>query len=252
MNPVLARPTREDRPLMGSRPTHDPADFNGLARAYRWMEWASFGPFLSLCRSTFLRRLTSCRNALVLGDGDGRFTARLMRSSPHIRVHAVDASPAMLASLTHACGPNATRLKTQHEDINAWQPQPTAEYDLVITHFFLDCFSTPEVLALAQRIRPIISPDALWVVSEFAVPPGWFGRLVAAPIVRGLYFAFGLFTGLQVRTLPDYASALSAAGFIRIAHRPRLGGLLVSELWTLSSRGSAPLPGQSSPIATRY
>jgi SAM-dependent methyltransferase len=229
---------------MSPIPAEPAPAFDRLAHAYRWMEWASFGPFLGLCRSTFLPRLTHCRSALVLGDGDGRFTAKLLRTIPSIHVHAVDSSPAMLAVLTRTCGQNAASLTTQHADIRTWQrsPRPTTDptllYDLVVTHFFLDCLSTDEILAPALRLKPILFPGALWVVSEFAVPPGWFGRLVAGPIVRGLYLAFGLLTGLRQRTLPDYASALSAAGFKRLERRSRLGGLLVSELWQTTASSS--------------
>jgi SAM-dependent methyltransferase len=222
-----------------SQDTADAApDFDRLADVYRWMEWGSFGPFLGLCRSTFLPRLSNCHNALVLGDGDGRFTARLLRDNAHIRVHAIDASTAMLGVLTRACSSNANRLNAELADLRTWQPNPapTPIYDLVVTHFFLDCLSTHEAIALVQRIRPIVAPGALWVVSEFAVPVGWFGNLVAEPILHCLYLAFGLLTGLPARKLPDYASALSAAGFTRLERRPRLGGLLVSELWEATGR----------------
>jgi hypothetical protein len=230
-------------------PSLGPADaapnFDRLARAYRWMEWLTFGPFLGLCRSNYLPRLNLCRHALVLGDGDGRFNARLMRENPSIRVHALDGSHAMLAALTQACGPNAARLTTQHVDLLTWQPPPTPMpfYDLVVTHFFLDCLSGDEVLALARRIRPTLATGALWVISEFAVPKGWFGRLAAGMIVRALYLAFALLTGLRPRKLPDYASAMSAAGFMRVHRRPRLGGLLVSELWADESISSQDISG---------
>jgi hypothetical protein len=78
----------------------------------------------------------------------------------------------------------------------------------------------------------------LWVVSEFSVPAGWFGRLVARPIVASLYFSFGLLTGLAVRTLPDHVSALRDAGFTLLERRTRLGGLLVAELWSAGGPGS--------------
>lgn len=228
---------------MSSQPAGATPNFDGLADAYRWMEWASFGPLLGLCRSTFLPRLTHCRNALVLGDGDGRFTATLLRANPHIDVHAVDASPAMLAMLTRRCSQNAVRLNVEHADLRTWQPPSTLLYDLVVTHFVLDCFSSEEVFALAKRIMPIVDPGALWVISEFAIPAGWFGRLAAGTIVRGLYLAFGLLTGLRPRTLPDYAPALSAAGFARVERRPRLGGLLVSELWKAEGQDRRQSPG---------
>jgi hypothetical protein len=72
----------------------------------------------------------------------------------------------------------------------------------------------------------------LWVVSEFAIPPGWRGSLFAGPLVAALYGAFGLLTGLTVRSLPDHASALRQAGFTLLDRRSRLGGLLIAELWS--------------------
>ncbi len=236
MSPALVSPSPASTGTIYATP-----NFDHLARAYRWMEWATFGPFLTLCRAAFLPRLINCRNALVLGDGDGRFTARLLQLDPHLRVHAIDASSGMLAALTRVCGSNASRLTTERADLRIWKPDatptgiPAPIYDLVVTHFFLDCLSTNEVLALAMRIRPVVSPGALWVVSEFAVPPGWFGKLVAGPTVQGLYLAFGLLTGLRPRALPDHSSPLTAAGFSILERRPRLGGLLVSEIWAAAN-----------------
>jgi len=72
--------------------TDAPADFNRLAPFYRWMEWFTFGPFLWKCRIAFLPEMRSRKSALILGDGDGRFTARLLSDNPHILVNAVGGS----------------------------------------------------------------------------------------------------------------------------------------------------------------
>jgi SAM-dependent methyltransferase len=196
------------------------------------MEYLTFGPWLNRIRCTFLADLRICRRALVLGDGDGRFTERLLRANPTIQVDAVDASAAMLNSLLRRAGPNADRVQTHLEDARQWQP-PAHPYDLIVTHFFLDCLTTEEVQSLASLLRAAVSPSALWLVSEFSIPPGLFGRLVAHPVVAGLYLAFGWLTGLTVRTLPDHRTALAASGFTRVQHRALLRGLLTSELWSV-------------------
>jgi ubiquinone/menaquinone biosynthesis C-methylase UbiE len=206
------------------------ANFAGLAGVYRWMEYASFGPWLWRCRCAFLPEMGACRRALVLGDGDGRFTARLLETNSRIEVDAVDASAAMLRALERRAGAHGARLCTEYTDARAWRPRGAA-YDLVATHFFLDCLTTEEVRALAAKIRGATNEGARWVVSEFAVPQGWLGRMVARPVVAMLYAAFGLMTGLRVRALPEHAAALSACGFALEKRRTRLGGLLVSEVW---------------------
>jgi len=265
--------------------SHAP-DFNPLAGPYRWMERLTFGPFLARCRFAFLDQAKSCRQALVLGDGDGRFTARLLRANPHIHIHAIDASSAMLKALTRRAGPHAARLRTHQADARDWDPaiisgapgldseirktrkanpgkslgapEPVlslsrdpshlgtgdSPIDLIATHFFLDCLTTEEIHSLATRLSPTLSPNAFWIVSEFAIPPGWYGRLVARPLIAALYRAFALLTGLTVRTLPDHPAALRAAGFTLIERRPRLAGLLVSELWSKSPPGR-PEPAQT-------
>jgi SAM-dependent methyltransferase len=221
---------------MNAAAINEAPDFNRLARLYRWMEFFSFGPWLWLTRRTFLDRLTCSQRALVLGDGDGRFTARLLRENSTVEVDAVDASGAMLDALRRRAASHADRVRVHLADIRDWKPAAfdAPGYDLIATHFFLDCLTTQEVRSVIANVRSAVSPSALWVVSEFAIPAGWRGRMVARPLVAGLYFCFGRLTGLTVRTLPDHASALRQGGFALLERRSRLGGLLIAELWSAS------------------
>lgn len=216
-----------------------PPNFNGLARAYRWMEWLSFGPCLWRCRCAFLDNMTSSRAALVLGDGDGRFTARLLEENQTILIDAVDASPSMLARLIQNAGRNSARVRIHPADARSWEPTD-ADFDLIVSHFFLDCLTTDEVAALATKLRPCVTDHAQWVVSEFAIPDRGFVRLAALLVVASLYLAFGLLTGLKVRRLPSHRDALKQAGFFLASEHQWLGGLLVSELWTANQGPNAP------------
>lgn len=206
------------------------ADFNGLARAYRWLEYATFGPVLERCRFEHLPALRDRRRALILGDGDGRFTARLMAEAPALEADCVDASAAMLALLKR----RAPQARVQRADIRRFTPARTG-YDLVATHFFLDCLTQEETRALIARVAPCLAPGALWVVSEFAVPERGAMRPAARALIAALYRAFRLLTGLRVGRVPDYAAALSAVGLRPLFVRTRLWGLLSCELWSLES-----------------
>ncbi len=206
-------------------------DFDALAGPYRWLEYLSFGPLLQRSRTEFLPQLTSCQSALVLGDGDGRFTAALLRCNRVVRVHAVDASPAMLRALTQQALPDQSRLSVEQADIRHWSPHPGKNFDVIATHFFLDCLTTAEIRDLAARISPWTSAGAAWVFSDFSVPPTIYGRIIAAPLVALLYRAFRLLTHLRPQALPDHAAVLRAAGWTLANQHSRLGGLLVSQLW---------------------
>jgi len=208
------------------------ANFNLIARPYRWMEYLTLGRSLDRCRNYFLPDLAACRSALVLGDGDGRFLAALLAANPALRADAVDASRTMLRLLesrAHAAHPTAaTRLHAHHTDALAFAP--TGPYDLVVTHFFLDCLTTAEVERLCTRIVPHLEPNARWLISDFRIPVGVM-RWPALILVRLLYLAFRLLTGLRTTHLPDYTAALLSADFGCIAAHISLAGLLTTELW---------------------
>lgn len=216
-----------------ARVTEHAANFDRLAKAYRWMEWLSFGPWLWWCRTAFLAEMRGARRALTFGDGDGRFTARLLEVNAEVRVDAVDASAAMLARLKRTAGENAGRVQTTQADARSWGADGSgvSEFDLVYTHFFLDCLTDAEVRPLARRVAERLTQEGMWVVSEFAIPTAGAGRWVALPVVGFLYRAFGILTGLSVRRLPDYRAALRGAGLQMQRERRWLGGLLVSECW---------------------
>ena len=164
--------------------------------------------------------------------------ATLLASNLRLQATAVDLSPNMLHLLRQRCRPTASRLTTHRADAlsfvcqpnTARQPNTKDPYDLVVTHFFLDCLTQPQIEALATALSPQLAPEALWLLSDFRIPPGplaWPARL----LVRTLYFAFRLLTGLRVTRLPDHAAALRRAGFTRLHRHTSLAGLLTSELW---------------------
>jgi hypothetical protein len=101
----------------------------------------------------------------------------------------------------------------------------------VVAHFFFDCFTSRDIAALVSRIAPALTPDARWLISEFAIPAAGVRAFAARLLVRALYFGFWLITGLKVKRLPDYQSALGSSGFACARAEAGLGGALRSELW---------------------
>lgn len=212
------------------------ANFNFIARPYRWLEYLTLGSRLERCRLHFLPHLRDQKKALVLGDGDGRFLAELMAAAPKLYADAVDSSSAMLRLLRRQCASRtlnaAARLETHHIDALAFRP--VGPYDLIVTHFFLDCLDESSLNALVVRIRRSLAPGALWVVSDFRIPSGPM-RLPALILVRGLYLAFRILTGLRTNRLPNHAEAMSEAGLVRTACHPSFSGMLITELWQLQT-----------------
>jgi ubiquinone/menaquinone biosynthesis C-methylase UbiE len=214
-----------------------PARFGRLAHAYRWMEYFSFGPYLKQCRESRISEMTNCRGALVFGDGDGRFLTELVRHSPKMQVTAVDASREMLRQTERRLPPEA-QVRLVHRD--ALECEPTelseAQIDLVVSHFFFDCFDEEELASLLATVNTAVDDSAIWVISDFAIPQRVVARQLGMLIVRGLYLAFGLLTGLRTRLLPDHGRVMREAGWVLEDKRHFLLGLLASERWRRSLR----------------
>jgi SAM-dependent methyltransferase len=224
-------------PMISTSPTEpkmSPAEpnFDPIARSYRWIEYLVLGKALDNCRNHRIPQLLDRRRALVIGDGDGRFLAQLLKYNPGLHADAVDISATMLQLLCQRCeaaSPNTrTRLHTQRA--NALTAPLEGPYDLVVTHFFLDCLTQPELNSLITRIAPTLDPKALWLISDFRIPSGPM-RLPAKLLVRSLYLGQRVLTGLRTTRLPDHATPLTQAGLSCVSGQHRLAGLLTTELW---------------------
>jgi ubiquinone/menaquinone biosynthesis C-methylase UbiE len=196
---------------------------DAIAPWYRWFEYLGFGRALERRREAFLRDVTSARRVLVLGDGDGRALAALLRANSQATVDYIDLSARMLELAQMRVGEQ--RVVYHHADALTI-PLPDAEYDLVVTHFFLDCLDASGQERLVERMRRALSPGGRWLVSEFCK---------AGMFVALLYAFFRLTTGLHTRELADYRTLFRRHGFRLERSESAWGGRLVSELWIESS-----------------
>jgi ubiquinone/menaquinone biosynthesis C-methylase UbiE len=209
-------------------------NFNPIARPYRWLEYLTLGPILQQTRLHHLPSLTQQKSALVLGDGDGRFLSKLLSQNPHLQAEAIDTSATMLQLLRQRCAPYTDRLQTHQTNALTFHPEPTKKYDLIVTHFFIDCLTQTQLETLITQLTPHLTPNAIWLISDFRIPPTGPMRPIARAYVRSLYLAFRMLTGLRPTTLPDHAAPLTQAGFTRTAEHHRLAGLLTTELWQIA------------------
>jgi ubiquinone/menaquinone biosynthesis C-methylase UbiE len=205
-------------------------NFDRIAQPYRVLERITMGRALERVRLRFLPEMMAAERALVLGDGDGRFLACLLAENRCIHATAVDVSATMLSLLRRRCSTSDRRLRTHHGDALSYCRSSDRGYDLVVTHFFLDCLTQQQADELAMRVAQIVDPGAVWVISDFCIPRGAM-RLPARALVRGLYLAFRLLTHLSVTQLPDHAAALTRAGFVRLQRDESLAGILSAERW---------------------
>jgi ubiquinone/menaquinone biosynthesis C-methylase UbiE len=206
---------------------------NFIAPFYEPVEHFCFGTALEQRRNAFLNDIRHARHALSCGEGDGRFVAALLQADSEVHATAVDASPRMVEIARQRVGSlgDSFPVRTGFHCAEVGSFCRSRSYDLIATHFFLDCFSTAEAEVVIATIASWAEPKAKWLVSEFAQPEAGLAHLWTGAVIRSLYAAFRATTGLRVTHLPDYRPALASAGFKLRKEERGLAGLLVSELW---------------------
>ncbi len=207
------------------------AQFDPLARLYDGMEAILAGGKLERCRRAFLGNVASARNVLLVGEGHGKFLVEIIRRFPEAEVTYLDASPKML---------EVARARLMREGLLTRQvtfvagdllQSPLTEYDLIATHFFLDCL-TPVQLALAvEKLASSLQTGGAWLLSDFQIPAAGWKRWRAGIIHWLMYRFFRVVTRLPAVKITEPAPQLVKSGLVCEGRIEFDWGLLYAELW---------------------
>ncbi|MEY2510544.1 MAG: hypothetical protein QOE26_1307 [Verrucomicrobiota bacterium] len=208
--------------------------FDSIAPAYSTLETIAFSGDLQRARVAFLDEIGTPRRALIVGEGNGRFLCELLRRHSIIEVDCVDASQRMLdlarERIERRLPADAARVRFLRHDITSWTP-PEASYDLIVTHFFLDCFSEARIADIVNRLSRAATPNATWLLADFCMPAGAFARIRAGLLLAAMYRFFRFTSGIEARELDDPSPFLHTAGFALVTQHLFRGGMVKSELW---------------------
>jgi SAM-dependent methyltransferase len=205
---------------------------NPIARYYRWLEYAAFGLYLERSRFRWIDELIDAKRVLILGDGDGRFLARLATKNTEAMIDGVELSSEMLRLTRRRLErvPSRERIRLIQDDALTTS-QFRGPYDLVVTHFFLDCLDAEGQRKLIEKIGPAMAHESRWLVTDFRI----IESARAAPILRAftkmMYWFFEVTTGLENHTLVDFSPQLTRGGFRCASRDEWLLGYLVSDIW---------------------
>ncbi|HTJ01117.1 MAG TPA: class I SAM-dependent methyltransferase [Dongiaceae bacterium] len=208
--------------------------FDRLAPYYRGMEAVLAGGIMQECRTAFLHAIPAPQNVLLLGEGNGRCLLELLRGYPTARFTCVDASARMLDCARERLrrhGLNPEQVEFVQANILEWSPPP-ATFDLLVTHFFLDCFRPDQLTEIVPRLAAAAAPGARWLLADFCEPAAGPAKWRARAILASLYLFFRQTTRLPASHLTPPDPYLSARGFVLRARRKFDWGLLHSDLWT--------------------
>ena len=200
------------------------------------MERVLAGNKLQRARVRWLDHVGKPQSVLLVGEGHGRFLDECLNRFPDAAITVVDSTAGMLKEAQKACPSSSDRknpVEFVHASLPSWRP-PSREFDLIVTNFFFDCFPEDEIKSVVETLALAATPNACWLLAEFAMPPcGWM-RWRAQMILAMAYSFFRRTTKLRSRAIPRYDLALKKVGFRLSRSDAFEWGLIKAELWSNS------------------
>jgi ubiquinone/menaquinone biosynthesis C-methylase UbiE len=215
--------------------------FDRIAPHYRWIETLAFGNTLQRARTLWIRKIPRPKRALILGQGNGRFLCELLRAHPKIDVDCIDASPEMLRiarrRVERKCPESLLHVHFLRRDVLRWSPQ--ASYDLLATHFFLDCFRRDQLEEIIAKLSGAASAGAVWLLADFTIPTRPLARLHALLWLCTMYAFFRATTDITANRIVDPTSFLAANRFVRTEEKSFRWRMIKSEAYVAQASSAS-------------
>lgn len=217
--------------------------YDRLALPYHATEWFVFGNRLQRARVALIDDLPPWKQLLILGDGNGRLLEQLCvrqlgfaiersRGIAPSRITSVDHSLRMLRQQqARVDSIQATEYVDFFQaDACGYKPEVGA-YDVVVTPFFLDCFSLSELKLHLPHWLAALRVGGVLLHVDFIVPQSPWQRPRAKLLLWAMHLFFRWQTGLANRQLTDTKPLFEQCGLQLESEQISGGGMITAQLW---------------------
>ena len=205
-------------------------DFSILASFYDFLGLLMFQGALHKSQIYFLNKLSSPSKVLVLGGGTGKFLIDLLKSNEVQDVTYVDISPGMIKKARGKVKNLGFEGKVNFI-CGGLESIPNEKFDLICTHYILDCFNKDEVFTVIDKLKASLKPSGMWHFTDFYQDES--SSLFKRVLLKFLYSFFRLSCGLKVDGLADFKSLFKDRGLKLVEEKYFRGTLLRTALYRI-------------------
>ncbi|HLZ16342.1 MAG TPA: class I SAM-dependent methyltransferase [Cyclobacteriaceae bacterium] len=177
-------------------------DFDKIAVVYDRLAKLIFGKSINESQKHFLPLIPSHSTVLILGGGSGWILPEIMKERPGVYVCYIDASKGMI---------DLARKRIQSRSIlfihGTENDIPAQQFDVVLTHFYLDLFPPDSLRAVIAKIKTTLLPGSSWIVTDFLNDAWWKTLMLTV-----MYRFFRWTCRIESNRLPDWNKALFESG----------------------------------------
>ncbi|MFY0643143.1 MAG: class I SAM-dependent methyltransferase [Bacteroidia bacterium] len=197
--------------------------YNRIAPYYSFLSKIIYGNQLIKVQTLHFQELKKDGSVLIFGGGDGKILPHLFAHCPHLEVHYLDASDKMIA-LAQKINP-FEKIYFEHTE----ELPENGNFDIIILPFILDIFTKEQIHNLCSKLKDILHPDALILVSDF----GKTQNIWQSFLLKSTILFFRLFTSHPLPYLEDIQATLAQSNLTHLKTSTLSKGFLFSSMWKL-------------------
>lgn len=201
--------------------------YDWLAPWYDWLAVMAVGKQIQKAQLKWLPFLKDRKKLLILGGGTGWVLPYIFQINPNLVIHYIDASSKMIAKARM----NADNSSLIQFIAGTETDVPDQDYDALLTCFYLDLFTEPELKTLIDRLKSRMNQHGIWLATDFETHTLW-QRLK----VRLMYLFFYVITGLKTKALPAWHKAMVNAGCVSLENHYTRSGLIRSVVFLVKNK----------------
>jgi tRNA (cmo5U34)-methyltransferase len=200
-------------------------DFDFVARYYAFLSKLVFGRKLQDAQTHFLPMLDNATKVLIVGGGSGEVALLLAQRNEGVKITFVEPSLRMVEMARKRCHKYLDRIDFVTIPIEDFPT--TANYDAVITGFFLDMFSDDMLPMIVDRLRRQLVAGGKLLATDFTKSPQNSHRL----LLWVMYRFFRIVSNISATDLPDWEKMLRSR-LITVAQKDYCSGFIRSVAYT--------------------
>lgn len=198
--------------------------FNFIAKYYTSLSQSVYGQSLELAKKSLFSAIPPDAKILIIGGGTGVSLEFLLNMRPHVTIDFVDSSSEMI---------RLAQTNFHNSGVNFYC-SPIEEftgggYDVIITEYFLDLFSTLEIEDHIRLIKQKLSATGIWIDTDFRIVRKVSSRI----LMKLMYLFFRIVSGVKVWKLTETLKIAYLNGFLLRKENTFEGGFITSRLFVL-------------------
>lgn len=187
-------------------------DFDKIAPHYDAMARLVFGDSIKKAQLSFIDQIPESSEVLIIGGGTGWIAQEIFQKVKDVRITYLEKSEQMIAlsqsSLQEVEKSKLTFVNKSLEDF-----ETSGKYDVIVANFFLDVFSKGQLTMMVRRIKKLLRPSGLLLVSDFQINDSWLSKMWQKPLLWLMHAFFRFMSQLQSTELQGIADEIEKHGF---------------------------------------